>query len=153
MLEEIHQIRWWHRIDLGNGVITPGQDRSQAKLKTLHLPDLRGKTFLDIGAWDGFFSFEAERRGASRVLATDSFIWNRRAPWGSKDGFDLAKRVLQSKVEEMNIDPMELSPERVGMWDVVLYSGILYHMRDPLEALRRVSSVTKQVLIIETLTD
>jgi hypothetical protein len=49
--------------------------------------------------------------------------------WATKHGFDLAKRVLNSRVDELLIDPMELSRERLGTWDVVFYCGILYHMR------------------------
>ena len=52
-------------------------DDTAAKLKRVQLPaDLSGQSVLDIGAWDGFFSFESERRGANRVLAVDSFCWN-----------------------------------------------------------------------------
>src|SRR5258708_29716982 len=96
LAEEIRSIRWFHRINLGSGVITPGVDNTPRRLATLHWPDLRGKTVLDIGAWDGFFSFEAERRGASRVLATDSYVWQSKG-WASKRGFDLAKRTLNSR--------------------------------------------------------
>ncbi len=149
LMEEIRSIRWFHRINLGNGVVTPGVDNTPRRLARFKLPDLRGKTVLDIGAWDGFFSFEAERRGASRVLATDSYVWQGEG-WATKHGFDLAKRTLNSRVEEMLIDPMELSPERLGTWDVVFYCGILYHMRHPQLALERVASVTKGVLIIDT---
>jgi tRNA (mo5U34)-methyltransferase len=74
---EVAAIRWFHSIDLGNGVRTPGVDRTAQKLKRLTLPaSLSGKTVLDVGAWDGFFSFEAERRGAKRVLATDHYCWS-----------------------------------------------------------------------------
>ena len=74
--KQVEAIRWFHRIDLGHGVVTPGLDDTPAKLARLKLPEsFAGKSVLDIGAWDGFFSFEAERRGASRVLAVDSFCW------------------------------------------------------------------------------
>jgi len=70
--KEVEKIRWWHKIDLGNGIITPGKSDTFKKIKGIGLPeDLTGKTVLDIGAWDGFYSFESERRGASRVLAID----------------------------------------------------------------------------------
>jgi tRNA (mo5U34)-methyltransferase len=145
---------WFHRIDLGNGVITPGQDiDGQAKIEFNKIPtDLRGKTVLDIGAWDGLFSFEAERRGAARVLATDSFCWNGQG-WGSKACFELARKALQSRVEDMDIDVMEISPERVGLFDVVFLLGVLYHLRHPLLALEKVSSVTKEMLILSTWVD
>ena len=74
--DEIAGIAWYHSIDLGHGIVTPGLDDTRHRLPAVGLPnDLTGVTVLDIGAWDGFFSFEAERRGASRVLAVDSFSW------------------------------------------------------------------------------
>jgi tRNA (mo5U34)-methyltransferase len=112
----------------------------------------QGMTVLDIGAWDGFYSFEAERRGASRVLATDSFCWGG-GGWGTKAGFDLVRNTTNSKVEDMVIDVMDLSPERIGLFDVVLFLGVLYHLRHPLLALERVFSVTRKQLILETHVD
>jgi tRNA (mo5U34)-methyltransferase len=144
------QIDWFHQIELPGGSITPGRDRSAEKLAGLHLPDLTGKTVLDVGAWDGYFSFAAERLGASRVLATDSYIW--RQPAG-KHGFDHARRALGSSVEHIEIDVLDISPETVGHFDVVLFLGVLYHMRHPLLALERVASVTRETLVLETLVD
>src|SRR5437867_4359285 len=154
--KEVAQVRWMHRIDLGCGIITPGDDNSPRKLKRLGLPEsLAGKTVLDVGAWDGFFSFEAERRGASRVVASDFYSWHG-VGWGTnagKAGFELARAALGSRVEDVDIDVMELSPERVGTFDVVLFLGVLYHMRHPLLALERVASVTRRLLILETVVD
>ena len=151
--KEVAKIKWWHRIDLGNGVITPGLDDSPAKLKALALPeDLRGMTVLDIGAWDGFFSFEAERRGACRVLATDLYSWGGEE-WSTKAGFELARKALNSKVEDMEIDVLDLSPDKIGVFDLVLFLGVLYHMRHPLLALEKVFSVTGKQLILETHVD
>ena len=80
------RFRWFHRIDLGHGVVTRGEDETQRKLATIRMPArLDGLSVLDIGAWDGFFSFEAERRGASRVVAIDPECWRepaaREARW------------------------------------------------------------------------
>ncbi len=150
---EVAKIRWYHTIDLGNGIVTPGAFRTTDTLKRLALPNnLEGLTVLDVGAWDGFYSFEAERRGARRVLATDHFCWSGEG-WGTKAGFDLARTALRSKVEDTDVDVLDLSPERVGVWDVVLFLGVLYHMRNPLLALERVASVTGQRLILETHVD
>ena len=146
-------IRWAHRIDLGQGVVTPGLWDTPEILGRLGLPaDLTGQTVLDVGCWDGFYSFEAERRGARRVLATDSFTWQRQS-WGSKEGFELARRALGSRVEDREIDVLDLSPERVGVFDVVLFLGVLYHMRHPMLALERVASVTGRLCIVETVID
>jgi tRNA (mo5U34)-methyltransferase len=150
---EVAATKWWHTIDLGNGVVTPGIDPTPARLCELQIPDdLTGLTVLDVGAWDGFFSFEAERRGASRVLATDSFCWGG-GGWGTKAGFELARRALGSRVEDVDIDPLDLSPARVGTFDLVLFLGVLYHMRHPLLALERVFSVTRRQLILQTQVD
>ena len=150
---EVESIPWWHTIDLGDGIITPGKDDSPRKLERLRLPSsLKGKTVLDIGAWDGFFSFEAEKRGAERVLAVDSYAWDG-STWGTKRGFELARRVLGSKVEDREMDVLDLSPEAVGTFDVVFFLGVLYHMRHPLLALERISSITDELLVLETVAD
>ena len=143
-------ITWYHTIDLGHGIVTPGIDHTPLRIPPLGLPDdLSGWTVLDIGAWDGALSFEAERRGAARVLATDSYCW-RGEGWGTKAGFEFARRALDSKVEDLDIDVMDLSPERVGTFDLVLFIGVLYHLRHPLLALERVASVTDKLLILDT---
>jgi tRNA (mo5U34)-methyltransferase len=150
---EVSKVNWYHSIPLGDGVVTPGADDTPSRLPKIHIPDdLSGKTVLDVGAWDGFFSFEAERRGASRVLATDSFSWTGQG-WGTKDGFELARRALGSRVEDRELDVLDLSPETVGVFDVVFFLGVLYHMKHPLLALERVFSVTRELLIMSTFVD
>jgi len=149
-------LRWYHTIDLGQGVVTRGVDNTPERVGRVHLPaDLSGRSVLDIGAWDGFFSFEAERRHASRVVAADYYSWHGTG-WGTgqgKAGFELARTALKSRVEDIDADVMDLSPERVGTFDVVLFLGVLYHVRNPLLVLERVASVTKQMLILETVVD
>jgi tRNA (mo5U34)-methyltransferase len=153
---QVDALRWFHTIDLGDGIVTKGADNSLERLRRIQLPaSLAGRSVLDIGAWDGFYSFEAERRQAARVVATDHFAWHGEG-WGTgrgKAGFELAREALRSRVEDVDIDVLDLSPERIGSFDVVLFLGVLYHLRDPLLALERVSSVTKQMLILETVVD
>ncbi len=151
---EVATRNWFHTIDLGNGVVTPGYEDTAAKFPHMGLPDdLTGKTVIDIGAYDGVFSFEAERRGAARVLATDGVAWT----WPGGDArrnFELACEVLGSSVESQTITVEELSPEAVGgTFDVVLFYGVLYHSPDPLGYLKRVRSVTGGMAIIETAVD
>jgi tRNA (mo5U34)-methyltransferase len=146
-------LRWFHTIDLGNGVVTRGIDDSPRRLAQLGLPDsLRGLNVLDVGAWDGFYSFECERRGAARVVATDSYSWHGDG-WGTKQGFLTARHALGSRVEDVDVDVMDLSPERLGTFDVVLFLGVLYHLRHPLLALEKVAAVTRGTLILETVVD
>jgi len=145
--------RWYHTIDLGEGVITPGVDDTRHRLGRIALPaSLTGLSVLDIGAWDGFFSFECERRGARRVVAADHFSWHG-AGWGTKAGFQLAREALGSRVTDIDIDVMDLSSERVGTFDLVLFLGVLYHLPHPLLALEKVASVTGGTLILETVVD
>jgi tRNA (mo5U34)-methyltransferase len=145
---------WWHSIDLGHGVVTPGGTGDTSELlQRLALPDdLTGKTVLDIGAWDGFYSFECERRGAARVVASDLFAW-RQMGWDGKAGFEVARRALGSHVEDVEIDVFDISPETVGTFDIVLFLGVLYHLRDPFRGLAHAASVTRELLIIETHVD
>ncbi|MCP4907217.1 MAG: DUF1698 domain-containing protein [bacterium] len=149
----IAELEWFHSIDLGCGLVTPGSDESPAKLARLGLPDdLVGRSVLDIGAYDGFFSFEAERRGADRVLAVDTLAWERGATSGWPC-FSLAHRVLSSAVEARKVDIHSLASAEIGSFDVVLCLGVLYHLRDPLSALEAVADVTGDLLVLETHTD
>jgi tRNA (mo5U34)-methyltransferase len=153
---QVEEIRWFHKIDLGGGIVTRGVDNSPVRLQAIRMPDdLSGQSVLDVGAWDGYYSFEAERRHASRVVATDSYAWHG-VGWGTgngKAGFELARTALGSRVEDVDIDVMELAPDRVSSFDVVLFLGVLYHLRHPLLGLERVASVTKRLLIVETAVD
>jgi len=150
---QVESLSWFHSIDLGNGLVTPGTDNSPQKLARLHLPEsLKGKTVLDIGAYDGFFSFAAERRGADRVLAVDTLAWER----GEESGrpcFELAHRALSSQVGTQKVDIHEVADAGLGTFDVVLCLGVLYHLRDPLRALEAVAKVTDGLLVLETHTD
>ncbi len=143
-------INWFHRIDLSREVRTSGVYDPNRTLPRLRLPArMDGMRVLDVGAWDGFYSFEMERRGAE-VLATDHYSWGG-GGWGTRDGFDLAREAFDSNVKDLRIDPLELTPEAVGgTFDIVLLLGVLYHLRDPLEVLERVRSVTKTLLVLET---
>jgi len=150
---EVAKVGWWHRIDLGHGIITPGTDDSPRKLARLGMPaDLTGQSVLDIGAWDGFFSFEAERRGAARIVAIDA-SWTGPDGGPTKYGFACAHRALNSRVEAHHLSAYDLDPASIGVFDLVLFLGVLYHVRDPLGALERVRSVTRGTAIIETETD
>ena len=141
---------WFHKMILPPGIETPGVIEPARRLPRLELPDsLAGKTVLDIGAWDGFFSFEAERRGAARVLAADSYSWSGEG-WGRKASFELARELLGARVEDRNIEVLDLSPDAVGRFDLVLFLNVLYHMPHPLLALERVASVTAGTLVLET---
>jgi tRNA (mo5U34)-methyltransferase len=148
---------WWHRIEVGYGLVTPGHHGDlhhptgdKNVLKNMELPqDLSGKSVLDIGAWDGFYSFEAEKRGANKVLAIDNFYRDKLEKTGSQ-GFEVAKEILASRVEFQKASVYDLSPEKFGTFDIVLFPGVFYHLKDPFLALEKIYSVTKEMLIMET---
>ncbi|MGH9075273.1 MAG: class I SAM-dependent methyltransferase [Acidimicrobiales bacterium] len=168
---------------MGGGVVTPGlksADRLALEVDALNLPDLTGRSVLDIGAWDGYFSFEVERRGASRVVALDHYAWSvdqalqrrrtqereargeRVPPWHDdpelwqpdqlpgRAAFDLARRRLGSRVEPVVGDFMTMDLASLATFDVVLFLGVLYHLQDPFVAMRRLLEVTRGVAILET---
>jgi tRNA (mo5U34)-methyltransferase len=145
----------------------------------LRLPNLQGKSVLDIGAYDGFFSFAAERNGAARVVALDHYVWSLDLPrhiqyWRDcqergvaplpneqtphwqpatlpgKRGYDTAHRLLSSKVETVIGDFMTMHLQPLGQFDVVLFLGVLYHMENPLGSLQRLARLTANLAVIET---
>jgi tRNA (mo5U34)-methyltransferase len=135
---------WFHQIEVAPGVVTPGRDDTPRKAELLRLPaDLRGKAVLDVGAYDGYFSFEAERRGADRVLAVDPLD-------PDTSGFNLAKELLGSQVEHRAASVYDLDPGDIGQFDVVLCLGVLYHLRHPLLALERLHGVCAGVMYVES---
>jgi tRNA (mo5U34)-methyltransferase len=172
------ELGWYHSIDLGHGVVTPGAVAIDA-IDDAYMPEVRGRSVLDVGAWDGANSFRAERLGASRIVALDHYVWGvdlprRQQYWDEcsrrgelpdhmldetrfwdpalpgRRGFDLAREALGSSVEPVVADFMTTDLDVLGSFDVVLYLGVLYHMREPLTALQRVRRVAKEVAMIET---
>ncbi len=157
ILKKIQEVSFWGQsIPLGEGIVTPGKVMDNfLTLRRLHLPDdLGGKEVLDIGAWDGFYSFECEKRGA-KVFAIDNLCRMMRpdekkyAHLGSK-GFQVAKEILGSKVKYRNMDVYDISPEKIGRFDIVLFLGVLYHLKYPLLALEKIAKVCKDLLIVES---
>lgn len=146
---------WFHSFDLGNGVTTSGYkpaNHLKDELRALRLPDLRGETVLDIGAMDGFYSFEAERQGYAWSLDLAQHIkylrecrkrgvvpvpdqsgphW-RPSELPGKRGYDTIHRALESRVETRVADFMKINVDDLGVFDVVLFLGVLYHMENPL---------------------
>ncbi len=134
----------YHTIELPDGSVLPGLqsvEHLRWRLGLFGLPeDLRGKRVLDIGAWDGWFSFECERRGAE-VVAVDCVALNT---------FLEARELLQSRVEYLTLDVSELSPAKLGTFDIVLFFGVLYHLRHPLLGLEKVVELCTDLALIES---
>ncbi len=134
----------YHSIELPDGSVLPGLqslEHLRWRLGLFSLPeDLRGRRVLDIGAWDGWFSFECERRGAE-VVATDCV---------ELDTFLEARELLGSRVEYLTLDVAELSAKRLGRFDIVLFLGVLYHLRHPLLGLEKVVELCTDRALVES---
>ncbi len=139
---------WWHNIDI-YGVKTKGitPPASQRWIEKAIDEDLTGLEVLDIGCWDGYYSFLAESRGAKRVVAIDPG----QGPCKPK-GFHTAKELLGSKVDHRPLDVYQLS-EVEGMFDRIFFFGVYYHLQDPVLALHLIFSKLKPggVLLMEGL--
>ena len=136
---------WYHQIEIRPGITTPGINKSAATLGRLGLPDrCDGMRVLDIGVRDGFFSFELERRGAE-VVAIDYMD-------PAETGFPVARELLGSNVDYVVDNVYNVSAERYGTFDLVLFLGVMYHLRDPLLALDRLWDVCREgaLLALET---
>ena len=144
--KELAQKGWYHSIDLLDGTVTDGLipiERLERRVACMPIPaDLRGKRVLDIGAWDGWFSFEMERRGAE-VVAVDCV---------EIENFLYAHDARKSKVDYRILDVMELTPRTLGYFDVVLFLGVLYHLKHPLIGLEKVCELTRDLAIVESYT-
>jgi tRNA (mo5U34)-methyltransferase len=115
ILDRINSREWLHRITLAPGIVTPGREDTSRKADLIAFPaDFTGKTVLDVGTRDGYFSFEAERRGARHVVAYDQYL-----PY--RAGFNIVKEILGSKVEHRLGSVYDISPATVGEFDVVLF--------------------------------
>ena len=138
----IDAITWYHEFDFGRGL----KARSTAPDVAWHRQvwefveqqlegiDFRDKTVLDIGAWDGYWSFLAERRGARYVLASDDLTQS----WSDGRGIHLAKELLGSRVEiNQSISVYRLGELR-RTFDIIMCFGVYYHLLDPLYAFAQI---------------
>ena len=146
IIDRASKIWWWHQIRLTPNYVTPGITNPVDMIAPSDAPShVQGRRVLDIACWDGGLSFELERRGAAEVVGIDT--------WASKEqraGFDLAHEVLASKVQGIQMDVMEATPENLGTFDVIFCCGLLYHLRHPLLALERIGELCRDLLVVET---
>lgn len=137
---------WYHQIEFAPNVIAPGMNDCRRTLQYLRLPEnLTGRRVLDIGAAEGYFTFECEGRGASELIAID---------YSSPEhtGFSMCAKLFSSKAHHVLDTVYNLTSERFGRFDVVLFLGILYHLPDPLLALHIIRDLCKSdaLVFIET---
>lgn len=167
--EHVAQHQWYHVIDLGHGIVTPGQYDLRPLLDHYGVPrSLEGRSVLDVGPGHGFFSFEFERRNAASVATAELGTWaDHDASPALKDQFQkgtgnaqvarylhgalgLAIHALGSRVQRNFCNVYDLTPERVGTFDFVFCASVLLHLTDPLRALYGIRRVTRREAVIST---
>jgi tRNA (mo5U34)-methyltransferase len=143
---------WFHNIDLGSGIVTAPDhflgDYPRFKFDRFAeaLPaDMSGKTVLDIGCNAGFYSLEMKRRGAARVLGIDS-----------DERYLAQARLASTALGLEDIEFRNLSVYDVALlgerFDLVIFMGVLYHLRHPLLALDLIREhVTGDMLLFQTM--
>jgi tRNA (mo5U34)-methyltransferase len=136
IVELVASRKWYHRYEVYPGVVTPGRTPLDAKglLDFYGFPqDVTGKRVLEIGSWDGAYTFEVERRGG---IVTAMDIQDK-----EHTGFSVAHRINKSKVTYIQNDVTNLSPEKHGKYDIVLFLGVYYHILHPLLAFQNIYNV------------
>ncbi len=146
--KELKKYRWYHHIKINDEITTNGfkkETSTQKKiLSVLDNIDFRGKRVLDIGCRDGLFSFYAEKRGASEIIAIDNNL--------SKGATEFLIPYFKSKVKMYLKNIYDLKVSDFGEFDIVIFVGTLYHLRYPFYSLKIVKDVLKNEgsIIIET---
>jgi tRNA (mo5U34)-methyltransferase len=154
LAEEVERLRpWFHAIELPHGVQTKRESAGTEpadhpagtwEVVRRHLPpDLAGRSVLDVGCNAGFYSVQAKRLGAARVMGIDARQHEIRQAL-------LVRRALGLDLELRRQSVYSLSPARLGRFDVVLALGLIYHCKHLVLALEKLFSVTRGLLIVET---
>ena len=150
---EVERYPWYHTLELGNGVRTPGMFDHAPVLDRYPIPrDLSGQRCLDVATMDGYWAFEMERRGASSVTALDledpeALDWPASLRHQQKqldetkgERFALARRALGSSVERVLLSAYDLGPA-LGTFDFVFCGDLLLHLKDPITPVENILSV------------
>lgn len=152
---------WYHTIEVAPGIVTPGWFDLRPIVDRMPWPDLEGKRCLEVGPYDGFLSFEMERRGAAEVVAADiATPWEWDWPVRSRTtgpeavaamsgertgaGFKIAADLLGSRATRVEMSAYDLSPENVGEFDFVVCGSLMLHLRDPVRALEAIRGVCRE---------
>lgn len=158
---EVERYRWYHTLELGDGVVTPGMFDHRPVLDRYPIPeDLSGMRCLDVATMDGYWAFEMERRGAASVTALDledpqQLDWptslraqhDKELDETKADRFALAKRALGSNVERVLMSAYDLGPE-LGKFDFVFCGDLLLHVKDPITPIENIRNVCTDSAVI-----
>jgi len=147
--KEAEKYTWYHSIKLADDVHTKSAiPHFKAKwdfmLVGMDHIDFKNKRVLDVGCRDGLFSFEAEKRGAKEIIGIDNDI--------SLGATNFLIPLFKSKVQMYEMNLFDLNPEKFGLFDVIIFYGVLYHLRYPVWGLKKLSSCLSDngILLIES---
>ncbi|QBQ54508.1 DUF1698 domain-containing protein [Nitrosococcus wardiae] len=140
--EEVKKFEWMHSIDLENGIITPGKwPRNPHIEKAFDKINFEEKKVLDIGTCNGLWSFEAEKRGASEVYSIDYLIHDN---YWCTPAYRFAHDTLQSKaIYNPDVDVYDIEKLGITDFDVIIFCGVYYHLKNPLLALSKIRKILK----------
>ena len=146
---------WYHTININGIQVKNSRTSTQYQMWVSQaIPvDLTGKSILDVGCSDGFYSFLCEHRNANRVLAMDyeGFDIQKKMPESEKknitNNFELYKKFLDSKVEYRNIDVNDIDLIK-ETFDFVLFFGIYYHLENLISVLKKIYSVVNDSVFL-----
>jgi SAM-dependent methyltransferase len=171
---DLSRYYWYHTIDLGRGVVTPGDYDYRSLLAAYGFPsDMRGMKVLDVGSATGFFAFEFEKRGADVVSLDLPSIADWDMPHSDREWilrdlmqshgvstleelhhfhiegpFQLCRKVLGSKVVRLHSRIYDLSAEKHGSFDMIFAGDVLLHTFSPLAALVALAPLCRGTLVI-----
>lgn len=137
-----HVIRLTETIETpGVPVHVPGQEKVHRAIRSL---DLKGKRVLDIGCRDGLYSFECEKLGAEEVIGIDNDV--------SPAAVEFLIPFFNSRVKIHEMNLLDLRPQTFGTFDVVIFAGVLYHLRYPFYGLKIIRDVLRDggAMVLET---
>jgi|TARA_B110001450_G_scaffold189569_1_gene177739 2-polyprenyl-3-methyl-5-hydroxy-6-metoxy-1,4-benzoquinol methylase len=162
IIENIKKYNWYHEIKIKEGIVTTAVDAFEVDGKyetyssskdhwnqrnifsALDKIDFKNKKVLDIGCRDGLFSFYAEKRGASEIVGIDNDL--------SKGATEFLIPYFNSKVKMYQKNVYDITEEDYGKFDIIIFVGVLYHLRYPFYSLKKLKEVLNKdgKLIIET---
>ncbi|HBY62308.1 MAG TPA: hypothetical protein DEH78_21000 [Solibacterales bacterium] len=162
LARRVQGLGWYHTVELPHGVVTPGGFDHRPYLALYPIPArLDGLRVLDVATFDGFWAFEMERRGAAEVVAVDvpslgacdlsPAVRGRFTPEELSremgDRFRICHEALGSKVRREAISVYDLTPERLGTFDLVFTGDLLLHLRNPMKAVENIRGVTGKTAV------
>ena len=137
---------WYQRIYLGHGVHTLADPMFHegvwARLEPAIPADLRGASVLDVGTNAGFFALQMKWRNAGRVVGLESIDEYLRQA-------EFCRRIWNADISYLPLDAHQVSSLR-ETFDVVMFTGILYHLKNPLQVLEDVGRICRDAIVVET---